>query len=107
MSGAETELRQQILHLWLHAAALDTSVAAWAFYDGTAGAADLPDVDPPYPTGVAALQDGWMLMQVPGPLPVDSTNGELAAEYVFERRVPVSVENPAPAGGHPPAEGGA
>jgi len=79
--------RQQILQLWLKVAALDAAVAAWAFYDGTDGARALPDSDPPYPNGVAALQDGWMLLQVPGPIGPDATNGELTAEYVFERRV--------------------
>lgn len=80
--------RQQILHLWLVAAALDTEVAGWAFYDGAPGAGhDLPDGSPPYRTGVDALRDGWILFQAPGPLPVEQANGELGAEFVFERRV--------------------
>lgn len=81
--------RQQILHLWLHAAALDTAVAAWSFYDGTDGALPEPDGDPPYPNGTAALRDGWMLIQAPGPIDVASTNGELPAEFVFERRIAI------------------
>ncbi len=79
--------RQQILQLWLKVAALDAPVAAWAFYDGTDGAQQLPGDDPPYPTGVATIRDGWMLLQTPGPIGPDSTNGELDAEFVFERRV--------------------
>ena len=79
--------RQQILHLWLHAAALDTRVAAWSFYDGSADGPSLPETEPPYATGVAALQDGWMLLQAPGAIDVDSMNGELTCEFVFERRV--------------------
>lgn len=78
--------RQQILHLWLHAAALDTSVTAWSFYDGTGGALTIPDSEPPYPTGTAALNDGWLLMQAPGPIDAAATHGELPAEFVFERR---------------------
>lgn len=78
--------RQQILHLWLHAAALDSAVAAWSFYDGTDGGLPEPKGDPPYPNGTAAMRDGWMLIQAPGPLDVASTNGELPAEFVFERR---------------------
>lgn len=78
--------RQQILHLWLHAAALDTAVAAWSFYDGTDGALAIPDREPPYQNGTAALRDGWMLIQAPGPIDVAATHGELPAEYVFERR---------------------
>ena len=81
--------RQQILHLWLHAAALDTAVAAWSFYDGTDGALELPVTDPPYATGVDALLDGWMLFQAPGPIDVAATNGELSAEFIFERRLPM------------------
>lgn len=87
--------RQQILHLWLHAAALDTGVSAWAFYDGTNGGAPLPEVEPPYATGVEALEDGWMLLQSPGPMAPGSTNAELAAEYVFERRVVLDEASPA------------
>lgn len=79
--------RQQVLHLWLRAAALDTAVVAWSFYDGAAGARPLPDADPPYATGVDALSDGWMVLQTPGPIGIDSTNGELPAEFVFERRI--------------------
>jgi len=78
--------RQQVLHLWLHAAALDTAVAAWSFYDGTDGALTIPESEPPYQTGTAALNDGWMLIQSPGAIDVASTHGELPAEFVFERR---------------------
>ena len=80
-------VRQQILHLWLHAAALDTRVSGWSFYDGSVDGPSLPETDPPYATGVAALQDGWMLLQAPGAIDVDSMNGELTCEFVFERRV--------------------
>ncbi len=79
--------RQQVLHLWLHAAALDTGVAAWSFYDGTDGALPIPDSDPPYRNGTEALSDGWMLIQAPGRIDVATTNGELPAEFIFERRV--------------------
>ncbi len=78
--------RQQILHLWLHVAALDAAVATWSFYDGTDGAIPAPQGEPPYRNGRAALRDGWMLIQAPGPIEVASTNGELPAEFVFERR---------------------
>jgi hypothetical protein len=58
-------LRQQVLVLYLSTSALDTSVIAWANYDGTgrtrhtAGDAEKP----PYKTGLAALEDGWRLIQ--------------------------------------------
>lgn len=79
--------RQQILELWLHHDALDSGVSAWAFYDGTGGAAPLPGGEPPYTTGVAALADGWFLIQGPGRLGLDEIGGVPAARYVFERRI--------------------
>ena len=80
--------RQQILQLWLQSAALDTGVAAWAFHDGTDGAGPgLPDGSPPYRTGLDALRDGWFLIAVPGPSPVEDVPGGLAAGFTFERRV--------------------
>lgn len=91
--------RQQVLQLWLAAAALDTSVVAWAFYDGSAdtegiSAAPLPDDDPPYRTGVSALRDGWMLLQAPGPLPVDRTDGDLGVEFIFQRTIAMPAALP-------------
>ncbi len=86
--------RQQILYLWLSEGALDTPVVGWAFHDGAAGFGPaLPDEEPPYGTGVAALQDGWMLLQSPAlqPLAGDAAHrpGYLASEFVFERRIAV------------------
>lgn len=80
--------RQQILQLWLASAALDTAVVAWAFYDGTDGSGPaLPDAQPPYPTGVDALRDGWFLIAVPAPIPADAPPGALAAGFTLERRI--------------------
>lgn len=76
---------QQVLQLWLHAAALDTAVAAWAFHDGCDGASPLPPQRPPYATGVDALRDGWVLVQAPGPLGAQAPNAEIGAEFVFSR----------------------
>lgn len=79
--------RQQILHLWLAAASLDTEVKGWAFHDGTDGAGPpLPTTQPPYPTGIDAMRDGWCCLQTPGPESVDTPRAELHAEFVFERR---------------------
>ena len=87
--------RQQVLYLWLAEGALDQPVAAWAFHDGAAGGGPgLPEGDPPYATGVAALEDGWFLIQSPGAQVVPSegahATGPLAHEFVFERRVAVN-----------------
>ena len=56
--------RQQVLYLWLAEGALDTGTIAWAFHDGTKGKGPgLPDCEPPFANGVAALEDGWFLLQ--------------------------------------------
>ena len=90
--------RQQVLVLYLKNSALDSGVAAWAMYDGTgrerhmAGDAD----EPPYGTGLAALQDGWRLIQA-SPL-VDHGVGDefrtgyLKYEFFFERLIDVGEE---------------
>ena len=88
-------VRQQVLYLWLAEGALDMPVVGWAFHDGAAGrAAVLPDAEPPYATGVAALEDGWCLLQPPLPPPVtlgaEHETGYLPHEFVFERRIEVS-----------------
>lgn len=83
--------RQQVLMLWLASSSMDSRVLGWSFFDGTAGAGPQPDGDPPYASGVAALQDGWRLLQM-SPLipPVPGHEREtsfLQHEFVFERIV--------------------
>jgi hypothetical protein len=85
-------VRQQILQLWLAEAALDSPVVAWAFHDGCDGRGpSLPTGEPPYATAVAALRDGWCLIQAPSPQGVapgaEHDTGPLRNEYVLERRV--------------------
>lgn len=88
--------RQQILYLWLAEGALDTNVIGWAFHDGTGGrGASLSEGQPPYQTGLNALEDGWFLLQSPAPYPLQagSEHGTsyLANEFVFERRFDVAT----------------
>lgn len=85
-------IRQQVLYLWLAEGALDTTVIAWATYDGTAGRGPtVPQGDPPYATGVAALEDGWCLIQSPAPYQLqpdkEYETSYLPNEFVFERRI--------------------
>jgi len=85
-------VRQQVLVLWLAESALESEVVAWSFHDGTRGAGPrLPEGDPPYATGLAALEAGWLVLQtphVPPPVPGRETEpGYLQYEWVFERRV--------------------
>ncbi len=82
--------------LYLESSALDTRVIAWAMYDGsgehrhTSGDA----AEPPYRTGLAALRDGWRLIQA-SPLVQHAEGDEfrtgyLKYEFFFEKLVPVS-----------------
>ncbi|WP_030238055.1 hypothetical protein [Streptomyces sp. NRRL S-350] len=84
-------MRQQVLVLYLDNSALDSRVLGWSLYDGTgrtsptAGDGD----EPPYPSGVAALCDGWRLIQASQLLP-PPPGGEydvsfLKHEFFFER----------------------
>jgi hypothetical protein len=86
--------RQQVLYLWLAEGALDTNTIAWAFHDGTKGRGPgLPDCEPPFGNGVAALEEGWSLLQSPAPY-ITQPGAEhgasyLANEFVFVRSVEV------------------
>ena len=84
--------RQQVLYLWLAEGALDTVTIGWAFHDGSAGeGTGLPEGEPPYANGVAALEDGWYLLQSPAPyvLSPGAEHGTsyLPNEFVFTRTV--------------------
>ena len=84
--------RQQVLYLWANGSGLDSGTVGWAFHDGTSGTGPgLPDATPPYANGVAALCDGWMLLQSsqldPPPPGEIHLNHYLEYEFVFERRV--------------------
>jgi len=90
-------MRQQILYLWLAEGALDTAVIAWAFFDGAKGIGpSLPTGEPPYPTGLAALEDGWFILQSPAPYPLtpgqDHEIAYLPNEFIFERKVDTSPD---------------
>ncbi|MEU8890519.1 hypothetical protein [Streptomyces sp. NPDC048442] len=88
-------LRQRLLVLYLSTSALDAPVVGWSRYDGTgrtsptAGDSD----EPPYESGVAALCDGWRLIQASQLMP-PGAGGEyevsfLKHEFLFEQIVDV------------------
>jgi hypothetical protein len=85
--------RQQVLTMWLASPALDSRVLGWSFFDGTAGAGPQLDHDPPYTNGVAALVDGWRLIQMsplrPAPAGTERETSFLRHEFLFERIVTV------------------
>jgi hypothetical protein len=83
--------RQQVLMMWLASSSLDSRVLGWSFFDGTAGTGPQLNSDPPYPTGVAALVDGWRLLQMSPLIPPipghERDTSFLKHEFVFERLV--------------------
>ena len=86
--------RQQVLYLWLAEGAMDTSTIAWAFYDGTKGEGPaLPDCEPPYKNGVAALEEGWSLLQSPAPYVIqpgaEHAASYLPNEFIFVRSIEI------------------
>lgn len=87
--------RQQVLVLYLRSSALDTGVVAWAEYDGSGQKRHMAgdSAEPPYATGLAALQDGWRLIQA-SPLADhvagnEFRTGYLKYEFFFEKLVDV------------------
>ncbi len=84
--------RQQILYRWANGSSLESGTVGWAFHDGTDGEGPaIPDGSPPYASGLAALRDGWMLLQstqlVPPSPGEEHLNHYLEYEFVFERRI--------------------
>lgn len=89
-------MRQQVLVLYLSTSALDSAVVGWARYDGTGGTKPTTgDSDePPYPTGLAALLDGWRLFQAAQLIPPypghEYDTSFLKHEFFFERLIQAS-----------------
>lgn len=90
-----TGLRQQVLVLYLSTSALDSRVVGWSVYDGTGRTTPTTgDSDePPYDTGVAALVDGWRLIQASQLIPPypghEYDVSFLKHEFFFEKLVEV------------------
>ncbi|MDF9815000.1 hypothetical protein [Streptomyces sp. SPB162] len=86
-------LRQRVLVLYLATSALDSRVVGWSAYDGTGATSPTTgDSDePPYETGVAALCDGWRLIQAAQLIPPypghEYDTSFLQHEFLFERLV--------------------
>ena len=87
-------MRQKLLFLNLRNGDLNSEVVAWALYDGSLAADQVQmqagsENEPPYATGIAALRDGWRVIQA-GPVPeraADRPLGGLSNEYMLEKLV--------------------
>jgi hypothetical protein len=79
-------LGQQLLILYLANSDLGSPVQAWSFYDGAGSGTGMSgDSDkPPYPSALAAMQDGWRVIQLPV-IPARAPGSEhLTAQLRFE-----------------------
>ena len=86
-----SSLRQQLLVLYAHSPDLHSAITAWSMYDGTgkerptSGDGD----EPPYPSVVAAMRDGWRVIQFPQQFPaypgMEYNTSYLKYEYILEK----------------------
>ncbi len=86
-----SNLRQKILILYSRTPDLNSEIGAWAISDGTGrehhttGDSDTP----PYPSVLAAMRDGWRVMQFPQQFPaypgMELTTSYLRFEYILEK----------------------
>ncbi len=89
--------RQNLLLLYLADSALDAPVIAWSSYDGTGATETMAgdSEEPPYKTGLAALRDGWRLIQMSQltahPPGTEFTTSYLKYEFIFEQLVDANV----------------
>jgi len=89
----ERDVRQQVMVLYLSGSALDTHVIAWSLYDPVATAVRQvgEEDEPPYPTGLDALRDGWRLLTMSQlfapPRGLEYSTDQHNFEFVFERLV--------------------
>lgn len=88
-------MRQRLLFLSLATPNPTSHVVGWSLFDGTGTTTTMAgDSDrPPYDSVLAAMKDGWRVIQVPtlGPVPAaqEHETGHLRFEYVLEKIVDV------------------
>lgn len=84
-------VRQQLLILCLATPDLGSPVLAWSFYDGTGRATGMSgdSAAPPFASVLAAMKEGWRVIQVPMPPPRlpghEHETSHLRFEYVLEK----------------------
>jgi hypothetical protein len=84
-------LRQRLLVLYAATSSPESDVGGWSTFDGTGRQSHMAgDADkPPYPSVVAAMRDGWRVIQFP-PLAAAAPGAEhdtafLKYEFVLEK----------------------
>jgi hypothetical protein len=88
-------LRQQLLVLYATTSSPDSDVGAWSIFDGTGRQAHMAgDADkPPYASVLAAMRDGWRVLQLPSLQPAapgaEHDTSFLKYEFVLEKLVEV------------------
>ncbi len=84
-------LRQKLLVLYAHSPDLNSATVAWAIYDGTGKQKHTTgdSEEPPYPSVVAAMKDGWRVIQFPQQQPafpgMEYNTAYLKYEYILEQ----------------------
>ena len=88
-------MRQQLLVLYSATSSPESDVGAWSVFDGTGRQSHMAgDGDkPPYPSVLAAMRDGWRVIQLPQ-LSAATPGAEhdtafLKYEFVLEKLVDV------------------
>jgi hypothetical protein len=87
--------RQQLLVLYAATSSPESEVGAWSLFDGTGRQASMAgDNDkPPYPSVLAAMRDGWRVIQFPrleaAPRGAEHDTSFLKYEFVLEKLVEV------------------
>lgn len=85
--------RQQLLILYLATSDLGSPVQAWSFYDGRGRSTGMAgdSETPPYASVLAAMQDGWRVIQLPALAPPaagqEHVTSHLRFEFVLEKLV--------------------
>ena len=85
------QLRQKLLVLYAHSPDLNSPVVSWSQYDGT-GKTPVTTGDsdtPPYASVVAAMREGWRVIQFPQQFPaypgMEYLTAYLKYEYILEK----------------------
>ena len=81
--------RQQVLYLYSKSTNMRSPLASWALYDPTRPQQPvLPSAEPPYESVLAAVADGWRVVQFPIAKLYDyegQDNDYLGFEFVLEK----------------------